>query len=729
MPFHIRQRVDLGDYARHFALKADRPALTLDGLVAGVDNLRHDVLLSPKLVAAACAHIARLIASYGDVQDLVAEPVETGRPAVRRAPEPPADLKALLAEAGLAALNRAKAEGNTSLDLLYRLTIIKFLRSALAEKFGILVERCRTRVKTMEGAKHSNPHRVIELRERVSDFRLAKKAILRRVSGELLEILRQVEKDTGPTRISLFGRTTQNHYELLLNPLLFTEDGNDDFIRAELYVMLGNYERDPDRFEPVREMAADFLESIGFGEGEDLDLFLNVPENAQELMAGGDPSESDARYKEHRMVLAAWLGLLETEGMFEHVVASYEVVPLLPEYAPLINPQQLKNALISRTERKAVERLIEEHGKLSADSLHAAVKRTSLSAADRLRLAGRFFGDFIRYHRDLRRLECLNGALDSVNIVSDRLRELSALNNTLYEFLLNEERKPAEEKVSHHVIIKADIRESTLLTRTLFSRGLNPASYFSLNFYEPITKLLPKYGARKVFIEGDAVILALFEHENEVGLGVARACALAREIIAIVSAYNELSRKSELPTLELGIGITYQDSAPMYLVDAGQQIMISPALNESDRLSSCSKSARKMLAGVEALFNVFCFQTIADADTAGQPEEFLMRFNIGGINMNEAAFRKLSSEIALQAHDVPLPNLWGDNSIRLYSGAVALGSGMTHNLILREARIPHVDARDFQLIEWTERRYYEVVTNDAVYEYLDSTVMKRAAHA
>ena len=29
----------------------------------------------------------------------------------------------------------------------------------------------------------------------------------------------------------------------------------------------------------------------------------------------------------------------------ENVIASYYVVPLLSEYAPLINPQQLKNAL------------------------------------------------------------------------------------------------------------------------------------------------------------------------------------------------------------------------------------------------------------------------------------------------------------------------------------------------------------------------------------------------
>src|ERR1700674_1427326 len=122
-------------------------------------------------------------------------------------------------------------------------------------------------------------------------------------------------------------------------------------------------------------------------------------------------------------------------------------------------------------------------------------------------MAGRFFADFTRYHRDLRRMEALLAAMDSVNVISnEKFRELSAINNTLYEFLLPEEQKPAEEKVIHHVVLKADIRESTTLTRTLSERGLNPASYFSLNFYDPINKLLPKYEAKKVFIEGDAII-------------------------------------------------------------------------------------------------------------------------------------------------------------------------------------------------------------------------------
>src|SRR5260370_26724689 len=279
----------------------------------------------------------------------------------------------------------------------------------------------------------------------------------------------------------------------------------------------------------------------------------------------------------------------------EHLVASYEVLPLRAQYSPPITPRQLKSALISRSELKRVETLLEEHGKISPDNLHAAVKKISAcKPAERAKLAARFFTDFTRYHRDLRRMEAVVSALDGVNIItSERFRELSSINNTLYEFLLPEEQRPAEEeKVIHHVVLKADIRESTTLTRTLFERGLNPASYFSLNFYDPINKLLPKYEAKKVFIECDAVILALFEREGEIGLGVAQTCVRAKEIIEVVTAYNDRSRSSVLPSLVLDIGLSYQDSAPMYLMDGTRQIMISRALNESDRLSSCSKGIR-----------------------------------------------------------------------------------------------------------------------------------------
>ena len=115
------------------------------------------------------------------------------------------------------------------------------------------------------------------------------------------------------------------------------------------------------------------------------------------------------------------------------------------------------------------------------------------------------------------------------------------MNRSLYEFLLPEEARPAEDRVLSHTIIKADVRGSTKITQDLLARGLNPASLFSLNFYEPVKRILERYGAAKVFIEGDALVLAIYETESNRAQqrAVSKACALARQILAVSSAYNE----------------------------------------------------------------------------------------------------------------------------------------------------------------------------------------------
>src|SRR5215470_16873598 len=105
------------------------------------------------------------------------------------------------------------------------------------------------------------------------------------------------------------------------------------------------------------------------------------------------------------------------------------------------------------------------------------------------------------------------------------------MNNWLYECVLPEEARPAQDTVISHVIIKTDVRSSTRMTQELLSRGLNPASHFSLNLHEPIKKLLDRYAAKKVFIEGDAIILAIFETESSVTYArpVAKACIRSEE--------------------------------------------------------------------------------------------------------------------------------------------------------------------------------------------------------
>jgi hypothetical protein len=736
MPFLFFERTRLDEHAKQLSLSTYVPELFLSELATGVDNVRHDVYLSPKFIELLRGHMSYLIARHGDVEDLVrVEAPRTnmaGVPMTMRLATPaepkPADrageLKKSLSDLQIAALNFAKSEGNISIDLLLRLAIIKLIRQELTNQFAEVIERCRTKLKTVEGPRADT--KVHTLRDRFLNLQVSKKTVFRKVSQDLFATLREVEKEgVARMRRSLFGETDLPAYELFLNRLVFTEDGHDDYLNAEHYVMLGNYDRDPDRFHTLQEITSDFLQEIGFAQESDGDpercaALLNVPENAHELLGGGTAQEdSIPRAKAQRALLAAWTNGLDQAGVLGHIIASYETASLLAEYS-LINPQQLKNALISKTDRKRVEELLAAHSRISLDKLNQAVKRVDgHGSADRQRVAARFLFDFMRYHRDLHRMDVVNTAIESVNIIlNERLRELSTINNTLYEFLLPEEQKPAEEKIVHHVILKADIRDSTTLTRTLFERGLNPASYFSLNFYDPINKLLPKYNAAKVFIEGDAVILALFERENETAFGVSRTCMLAREMLGIVSAYNEKSQQAGLPSLELGIGICFQDSAPMYLMDGNSRIMISAALNESDRLSGCHKGARQFVGSHKLPFNVFCFKTIADEDTAGNPDEFLIRYNIGGIHINRAAFDRMRAEISLREHVLQLPMIWGPQKVRFYSGLVPVATGVFHPIVVREGIIPHINATDFTVKSWTDRRYYEVCTNEAVYEMI-----------
>lgn len=731
--FKFLQRRDLAEHACYFSLAKYVPCVPLDGLLPGVDNVRHDVFLSPKFMQLARQHLGRLIVQYGDVQELaVPEEPAGSRPPwdVRPVRKPtngaePPDFRRTLAELYTAALNRAKAEGNLTLDLLAHVAVLKFLKSELLAQFNQVLDRVRARVN--EESKGSLPARTHTLQERFARFQVGKKMVLRKVGEELFRTQRDLEKEQlARMRRSLFGDEQAGVYEIFLNRLLFTEEGRDDYLNAEHYVMLGNYERDPDRFFAILEIARLFLKSLALDEvrdERDIRAVLCVPENAQELVAGGTPEESQPKGQSQKAVLEAWLEALQEHGMMPHVIAAYEVVPILPEYSPPINAQQLKNALIQRVERLRVEELLEAQGKLSVEAMHDAVKRVlGCRGAERAKVAGRFMIDFIRYHRDVRKLEALTAAMEQVNVITNpKVRELSAINNTLYEFVLPTEQKPAEEKVLDHVVLKADLRDSSHVTRILFERGLNPASYFSLNFYEPVNRLLPLFGAEKVFIEGDAVILAVLERPGEGQFAVARCCALAREILGVVSAYNEKSQKAGLPTLELGIGIAYQDAAPLYLMDGATRVMISPALNESDRLSSCSRAARRCLARNPTLFNVFAFQSLEDVDTGGDPEELLVRYNIGGVHLDPAAFHKLGQEISLRTDNLQLPMIWGREPVRLHSGVVPLPSGGFQKLVVREGRVARVDPRSFAFKRWTELRYYEACTSAEIYKYLEKT--------
>ncbi|MBV9179966.1 MAG: hypothetical protein JO356_01525, partial [Acidobacteria bacterium] len=130
------------------------PVLSLEGLQLGIDNLRHDVWLSPKVCRAVRDQIQHLTVKYGNVENVVAAGASDGSgPSAHTLGKPSsgtgknADLKQLLADLHKCLLNRAKGRGEPRIDVLGRTAVIQFLRAELNDQYAQVLERCRATLK------------------------------------------------------------------------------------------------------------------------------------------------------------------------------------------------------------------------------------------------------------------------------------------------------------------------------------------------------------------------------------------------------------------------------------------------------------------------------------------------------------------------------------------------------------------------------------------------------
>ena len=108
-----------------------------------------------------------------------------------------------------------------------------------------------------------------------------------------------------------------------------------------------------------------------------------------------------------------------------------------------------------------------------------------------------------------------------------------------------------------------------------------------------------------------------------------------------------------------------------------------------------------------------------DGDAGEMPDDFVFKYNLNGIRISEPAFQRLQQEISLEPCQLDLPALWGSETFQLYSGVVPVGNEIFKKILVRSSRIPQIDPQKFSLQHWTERQYYEVCSNPAVYAMLE----------
>jgi hypothetical protein len=329
-----------------------------------------------------------------------------------------------------------------------------------------------------------------------------------------------------------------------------------------------------------------------------------------------------------------------------------------------------------------------------------------------------FLRHFALFRRDLKQAYTAHAAMRRVHLLRrPEDIELSRRNGSLVEFPLRQELRPEQHRIRNHVIIKADVRGSTVMTSELRKRNLNPASHFSLNFFEPINKLLESYGAKKVFIEGDAVILSIFEYEDTPyqWLCVAHACGLARKILQVVDKQNVENRQKELPELELGLGIAFSDEAPTFLYDEGREIMISPAINRADQLSSCSAVVKKSEYGKELGRGVMVLAPTPSASIDKESSDKLIRYNVNGIELDVPAYYKLKSELSFRKVELESGKR-AKNDHMLLARYPDL-EGHMHALVIREAEVTVWDGEKPGRKAADGRCYYQVITDPDMITY------------
>src|SRR5712664_969230 len=636
-------------------LKSYNVTIPMESLAIGVDNIHHDVFLSPRFVQTARDYLFDVIRQSTSNTYLSGLELRASR-----APDG-TGFRKLLSELLQSALTQAKYHKNIEIDLLFRLSLLKFLTFEIGNQFANLILEGKEWIRK-RGEHFERSQQAHVIKARLSELQSARRGVIRRVGQQVAQIVSDVEDVViAKARRALFGDDFASYYELCKNRLIFLDGGKDDVFFLEHYVLLGNYVRDPDRFEAMDTLFQEFLREAGVklshdpahteaiqahtelldavqairaeianleeqrentrkrldrGDGfltkflssgdpanlkaslndvelrlkhqefklEELDPqidaarqkldfyvkdhagrlgeYLNEPENARRLFDASSAGEAEAAVRAR--LLAQLLDRLEQYEILYHVLASYEIRPIVSDYCPPVHLQQLRKALVSKEELKQIEQVIKHvpAKKLSLKVIEELSKKIRRYTREEMQgLVLKFAGDFLRLRRDLRDAEHLTTCMERINLVTtEKARELSRLNNRLYECVLPEEARPEQDHVVSHVIIKSDVRGSTKMTQDLLSRGLSPASHFSLNLHEPVKKLLDRYSAKKVFIEGDAIILAIFETEATQGDArpVGKACALAKQILHVCNSYNDGAASAQLPALEIGIGVALE---------------------------------------------------------------------------------------------------------------------------------------------------------------------------
>src|SRR4051812_15719930 len=185
--------------AARIELKSYNTTIPMGSLAIGVDNIHHDVFLSPKFVQAARDYLFDLIRQHTKGSYVAGTELRAVR-----GPDH-TTFRKLLTDFMQSAVTQAKYHKNIEIDLVFRLSLLKFLTQEIGNEFANLVQEGKEWVR-QRGEHFERSQQAHVIKAKLSELQSARRRVIRAVGQQVAQMVVDSEENVvSKARRALFG--------------------------------------------------------------------------------------------------------------------------------------------------------------------------------------------------------------------------------------------------------------------------------------------------------------------------------------------------------------------------------------------------------------------------------------------------------------------------------------------------------------------------------------------
>ena len=187
------------DNAPRIELTSYKLNLPMSTLAIGVDNIHHDVYLSPRFVQASRDYLFELIRQH------TAGSFISGIELRNAKTIDGAGFRRLLTDMLQSSVTQAKYQKNIEIDILFRLAILKFLTQELGNQFANLILEGKEWIR-QRGEHFERSQQAHVIKAKLSELQSSRRSVLRAVGQQVAQMVVDSEENViFKARRALFG--------------------------------------------------------------------------------------------------------------------------------------------------------------------------------------------------------------------------------------------------------------------------------------------------------------------------------------------------------------------------------------------------------------------------------------------------------------------------------------------------------------------------------------------